>query len=56
MDSSTAALSRGNFSSHPVCITTVTQVIASITKPSVSEASMAGSMAAVMFETNWPGE
>ena len=56
LDSSTAAFSRGNFSSQPVCTTTVTQVIASIRKPSVSEASMAGSIAAVMFDTNWPGE
>jgi hypothetical protein len=56
LDSSTAAFSVGNFSSQPVCTTTVTQVIASIRKPSVSEASMAGSIAAVMFETNWPGE
>ena len=56
LDSSTAALSLGNFSSQPVCTTTVTQVMASMRKPSVSEASMAGSMAAVMFETNWPGE
>ena len=55
-DSSTAALSLGNFSSQPVCTTTVTHVIASIKKPSVSEASMAGSIAAVMFDTNWPGE
>src|SRR5262244_1628517 len=55
-DSRTAALSLGNFSSHPVCTTTVTQVIASIRKPSVSEASMAGSIAEVMLETNWPGE
>ena len=56
LDSSTAALRRRNFSSQPVCTTTVTQVIASIRKPSVSDASMAGSIAAVMFETNWPGE
>ena len=55
-DSSTAALSFGNFSSHPVWTTTVTQVIASIRKPRVSDASIAGSMAAVMFDTNWPGE
>jgi hypothetical protein len=56
LDSSTAVFSWGNFSSQPVCSTTVTQVIASIRKPRVSEASIAGSMAAVMFETNWPGE
>jgi hypothetical protein len=55
-DSSTAALSRGNFSSQPVCMTTVTQVIASIRKPRVSEASIAGSIAAVMLDTNCPGE
>ncbi len=56
LDSSTAAFSFGNFSSQPVWTTTVTHVIASSRKPSVSEASMVGSMAAVMFDTNWPGE
>src|SRR4029453_9967190 len=56
LDSSTAALSLGNFSSQPVCTTTVTHVIASIRKPKVSDASIAGSIAAVIFETNWPGE
>ena len=56
LDSSTAHLSRGNFSSQPVISTAVSHVIASKMKPSDSEASMVGSMLNTMLLTNCPGE